>query len=63
MIREAEKNLDFHLVIRKPGGIGGGCSLLSAEGEAFLAKYRSFRARSEQAIADVFAEYLGKEDG
>lgn len=57
-IKELEANLGVALVQSESGGPGGGHTSLSPEGTALVDAYRTFRARSEAAVAEAFEALL-----
>jgi len=59
-IKEIERNLGVRLVESEVGGLGGGQTRLTPEGEQLLARYRAFRAAAEADIRRDFAEAFGR---
>jgi molybdate transport system regulatory protein len=57
-VKEIEANLGLPLVESEVGGAGGGHTVLTAEGRAFVASYRSFQARMAEALDHAFAAEL-----
>jgi molybdate transport system regulatory protein len=55
-IKEIEHNLGVRLVRSEVGGLGGGCTKLTPEGEDLLARYRAFRAAARSDVSRNFAE-------
>ena len=51
---KAEDDLGFKLVERKTGGVGGGGTTLTGQGEYFLAQYTRFEFESRAAVDKVF---------
>lgn len=60
-IKEIERNLGVRLVESEVGGLGGGQTKLTPEGEQLLARYRAFQAAAEADISRDFAEAFGRE--
>ncbi len=58
-IKELEQNLGIALVISEAGGVGGGHTRLTPEGERLLTLYQEFQARMHQALAREFAAVFG----
>lgn len=56
MIKRAENDLGFPLIISTIGGSGGGNSKLSEEGQALLDKYRKFNEEVKKASDSIFDE-------
>ncbi len=60
-IKELEHNLGVPLVASETGGVGGGHTRLTPEGEDLVARYEDFRSRMERALereyAAAFASY------
>jgi molybdate transport system regulatory protein len=55
-IKEIERNLGVRLVQSEVGGIGGGRTRLTAQGEHLLAQYHRFQAAVEADVDREFAE-------
>ena len=55
-VKEIEQNLGVRLVRSEVGGLGGGRTKLTPEGEEFLARYRAFRAAAESHVGHDFAQ-------
>jgi molybdate transport system regulatory protein len=60
-IKEIERNLGVRLVESEVGGLGGGQTRLTPEGEQLLARYRAFRAAAEDHMKRDFAEAFGNQ--
>ena len=60
-IKEIERNLGVRVVESEVGGLGGGQTRLTPEGEALLARYRAFRAAAEADVRRDFAEAFERE--
>ena len=60
-IKEIEHNLGVRLVQSEAGGLGGGGTKLTPEGEEFLARYRAFRAAAQSHVGQDFAERFTKD--
>ncbi len=58
IIKRAEKELGFSLVIRKVGGSGGGGSCLTKEGKDFFQAYTAFRNEIEALAQKTFNKYF-----
>ncbi|MER3420826.1 MAG: ModE family transcriptional regulator [Chloroflexota bacterium] len=61
-IKEIEQNLGMALVISEAGGVGGGHTRLTPEGERLVALYHEFQARMHRALAREFAAVFGDID-
>ncbi len=59
-IKEIEHNLGVRLVWSEVGGLGGGRTKLSPEGEELLARYRAFRAAAKSHVKRDFVEAFGR---
>ena len=59
-IKEIEHNLGVPLVRSEVGGLGGGRTKLTPEGEEFLARYRAFRAAAKSHVGRDFAEAFAR---
>jgi molybdate transport system regulatory protein len=59
-IKEIEQNLGVRLVQSEVGGLGGGRTKLTPEGEEMLARYGAFRAAAQSHVGQDFAETLGR---
>ena len=59
IIKKAEKELGFPLLIRQIGGATGGGSILSEEGSAFIENYKNFRDEVDQHSQKLFVKYFG----
>jgi molybdate transport system regulatory protein len=55
-IKEIEHNLGVRIVRSEVGGLGGGRTKLTPEGEKLLARYRAFRAAAQSHVGRDFAE-------
>jgi len=55
-IKEIEHNLGVRLVRSEVGGLGGGRTKLTPEGEELLARYRAFRATARSDVSQDFAQ-------
>ena len=62
IIRAAEEDLGFSLIIKQKGGAGHAGSVLTPEGEDLLKKYQEFESASRQAVGALFHQYFGKDD-
>jgi molybdate transport system regulatory protein len=60
-IKEIERNLGVRLVESEVGGMGGGQTRLTREGQELLSRYRAFRAAAEADVKRDFGEAFGKE--
>ena len=59
-IKEIEHNLGVRLVQSAVGGLDGGRSKLTPEGEELLARYRAFRAAVQSHVSQDFTEAFNK---
>jgi molybdate transport system regulatory protein len=55
-IKEIEHNLGVRLVRSEVGGLGGGQTKLTPQGEELLARYRAFRAAAQAHVSRDFDE-------
>ena len=58
-IKEIEHNLGVRLVQSEVGGLGGGRTKLTPEGEEILARYRAFRAAAQSHVGRDFTKAFG----
>jgi molybdate transport system regulatory protein len=58
-VKEIEQNLGVALVTSEAGGVGGGHTRLTPEGERLVALYQEFQARMHRALAREFAAVFG----
>ncbi|GAB4320940.1 MAG: winged helix-turn-helix domain-containing protein [Dehalococcoidia bacterium] len=59
-VKEIEENLGVPLVQSEVGGAGGGHTVLTPEGEAFVAAYRRFQDRVARALEQAYAQELAE---
>ena len=63
IVRRAEEVLGFSLLERKTGGSGGGGSMVTPEGKAWIRKYETYRdalrKEEERIFREVYPEYSG----
>lgn len=59
LLNRAEAALGYPLVTRAVGGKSGGGSVLTAEGEALLRKYKAYRAACQTETQRIFREVFG----
>lgn len=60
MMKTAEEQLGFKLLISTTGGKGGGGAMLTPEAEQLLADYEAFRRDVVLAADGLFEKYFGK---
>lgn len=58
IIKRAEEDLGFPLIISIVGGSGGGKSVLSKEGEIFLQRYQDFMEELDIEVERLFKKYF-----
>lgn len=58
IIKRAEEELGFQLLVSKNGGVGGGSSELSEKGRDFLSDYDSFTAEVKDYTARISEKYF-----
>lgn len=58
MVKNTEKELGFPILTRQAGGSGGGYSLLTPEGRAFLEQFCAFQDEVQQAGDQLFKKYF-----
>lgn len=59
IIRAAEKELGFPLMIRRVGGAGGGGSQLTERGLDFVNRFEQFTSEANEAADELFKKYFG----
>lgn len=57
IIKEAEEELGYKILVKNIGGAGGGGSTITKEGEIFLNKYLEFRKEVEEATNKIFEKH------
>ena len=57
LIKIAEEQLGYDLLIKQIGGIDGGGSFLTEEGEIFLKKYLNFKKELTESADKIFEKY------
>ena len=57
LIKLAEKELGYSLLEKQIGGVNGGGSILTEEGEIFLNKYVEFRKEATEAVDKIFDKH------
>ena len=60
IIRNAEEQLGFKLLLSTTGGRHGGGAVLTAEGSALLSAYDSYCAALRQEADRLYEEYFGQ---
>lgn len=58
IIKNAEEELGFKLIVTVTGGIGGGHSELTVEGEDFLQRYQNFVKEVDKKVKILFDKYF-----
>lgn len=61
MVKLAEEQLGITFLERQTGGSGGGSSSLTEEGKEFIARYRRFTEKLQQAAEGIFREVFEEE--
>jgi len=61
-IKEIEHNLGLRLVRSEPGGLGGGRTQLTPEGEQLLARYRAFQAAVQSDVKRHFDQAFARSE-
>ena len=59
MIKTAEENLGFPLLVSVTGGAGGGGAALTEEGRRFLRSFRGFEQAVRSYADEAFVEFMG----
>lgn len=59
IIKNAEEDLGTKLINTSSGGVGGGGSELTKEGEDFLNKYNSFTNEVDEIVKNLFDKHFG----
>ena len=62
MVKTAEDQLGIVFLSRQPGGSRGGFSALTAEGRAFLERYRRLEKRVNEAAQAAFEEIFSEKE-
>jgi len=62
ILRNAESQLGFPLLMKKRGGVGGGGSSLTAEAEKLLNQYLAFQKAVALEADGLFRQYFGDND-
>ena len=63
MLRELERQWGFAMMERRPGGTGGGGSLLTPPAWDLLRRYRALRWETERAAEQSFGRWFGDFSG
>ena len=63
MLRELERQWGFAMLERRPGGTGGGGSLLTPPAWELLRRYRALRWETERAAEQSFGRWFGDFSG
>jgi molybdate transport system regulatory protein len=58
-IRFIEERLGFALLVRHTGGLSGGGSTITPQGEDFIKHYEAFRLEVKEALEAVFQKHFG----
>lgn len=56
ILHRAESTLGFELVMKKSGGVHGGGSVLTNQGESFLRQYREFEAEVRKSTQEIYKQ-------
>ena len=59
MLNELESQWGFAMVARRPGGAGGGGSLLTEQAWDLIRRYRALQWACDRAAQDAFAQQFG----
>ena len=62
IIKDAEKQMGFPLLITKSGGSDGGFSQLTQKSKDYLTRYLAMEKELEQEAKRLFNRYFGKEE-
>lgn len=60
LLRQAENSLGFPLTVKSTGGRAGGGSVLTPEGERWLARYEAYRDACIRADQELYRRYFPK---
>lgn len=60
IIKRAEQELGFSIVCGSKGGVGGGGSALTKEGQEFLKCYKEFETAMEEYGKDLFSKIFNQ---
>lgn len=58
ILKKAEEDLGILLVEKTRGGVSGGQTLLTPEGEEFLEKYLAFETEARKEVNRLFHQYF-----
>jgi molybdate transport system regulatory protein len=56
LIKTAEEELGFKILIRQAGGKDGGGSIITEEAKELIRKYEEFNRRASEAIKEIYNE-------
>jgi molybdate transport system regulatory protein len=60
IIHQCEERLGFQLLGRKVGGVSGGGSTITSQGDEFLRKYESFRIELKDVLQNLYEKHFGQ---
>ena len=60
IVRRAEAHLGLELMVRRTGGKGGGCSLVSDEGKWLVGAFGAMDREAAAFLDELFARHLGR---
>ena len=59
IIKQAEDNLGYQLIIRVTGGKSGGGSQVTPEGKKLILKYEQYSQQCRKAVGEIYKEIFG----
>ena len=59
ILNQAEKETGFKFIVRRTGGTGGGASVLTDEGRAFMESYEKMLSELKKEGERLFETYFG----
>ena len=62
LIQAMEKRLGFIILERQVGGISGGGSKITEQGQEFMKRYNTFRLEASRALEKIYEKYFGISD-
>ncbi len=63
LLDSLDRKLGFPLLVRRVGGLEGGGSELTAEGEDLIRRYTGYRREAKKVLHDLFAKHFGPQAG
>ncbi len=60
LIKMLERNLGFPILVKRVGGPGGGCSILTPQAKELSEAYRAFRHDADHALNSIYHEHFSR---